>query len=131
MADEAASPPPASGGSDMDKAKGLLDNPIAVLILGFVTCGIVPLWWMWVRAKEMNDALGKEQVKPLFIFPGCICFPVMIYAMWLFAQGVNELKKKKGGEVKDETILHFVLFLFITPVAEWMIQQQWNDLVKK
>jgi len=119
------------GGDAADKGKGILDNPTMVLILGFVTCGIIIIWWFWVRVKEMNAALGKQQVNPMFVFPGCLCFPLMWYASWLFAQGVHELKKKKGGDVKDEIILHTLLLILIAPVGQWMIQQQWNDLVKK
>jgi hypothetical protein len=133
MADAPAAPsgPASGGGSPVNSASGILDNPMMVLILGLFTCGIVPLWWMWVRTKELNEALGRQQVNPLFVFPGCICFPLFWYAAWLFAQGFHELKKKKGGEVKDDTVLHTILFILILPVGQFMIQQQLNEMAGK
>jgi len=69
MADAPASPtlPPNLPGSKK------VENPQTVLILGFVTCGIYCLYWMWLRTKEMNEYLGKQQINPMFVFPGCIC----------------------------------------------------------
>jgi len=129
MADAPAAPSGGGGGSQIDQAKGLLDNPMMVLILGLFTCGIVPLWWMWTRTKELNAALGKQQVNPMFVFPGCICFPLFWYAAWLFAQGFNELKKQKqGANAKDETVLHVILLILLIPVGQFMIQTQWNEL---
>jgi hypothetical protein len=132
MADAPAAPSGGGGGNpQIDQAKGLLDNPMMVLILGFFTCGIIPLWWMWTRTKEMNAALGKQQVNPMFVFPGCICFPVFWYASWLFAQGFHEMKKKKGGDVKDEILLHTILMILIMPVGQFLIQQQLNEMSGK
>jgi hypothetical protein len=119
------------GGSPADQAKGMLENPVMVLILGFVTCGLFSLYWLWVRVKEMNAALGKQQVNPMLVFPGCICAPVMWYASWLYAQGFLELQKKKGGEVKDEVILHTILLILLAPVGQWMIQQKLNEMAAK
>ena len=137
MADAPAAPSgPASGsgsgGSQMDQAKGLLDNPVMVLVLGFFSCGIVPLWWMWTRTKELNAALGKQQVNPMFVFPGCICFLLFWYAAWLYAQGFHELKKQKlGASAKDETMLHAILLILLLPVGQFMIQQQLNEMAGK
>ncbi len=124
MADAPAAPAPAAGGG----AKGKVENPITVLILGFVTCGLYSLYWMWVRVKEMNDYLGKQQVNPMFVFPGCICYPVVIYADVLFAQGIPQMQKKAGMEAKDEFVLHLLLLILLTPVGQFMIQQKLNEI---
>lgn len=60
-----AAPAPSSGGG----VKGKVENPTTVLILGFVTCGLYPLYWMWLRTKEVNDYLGEQRINPMFIFP--------------------------------------------------------------
>jgi hypothetical protein len=129
MADAPAAP---SGGSQMDQAKGLLDNPVMVLILSFFTCGIIPAWWLWTRAKDLNTGLAKQQVNPLLLVPGCICLPVFVYGAWLFAQGFHELKKQKqGATAKDEIILHTILLALVFPVGAYFIQQQWNEITGK
>ena len=129
MADAPAAPaaPAPSGGG----VKGKVENPTTVLILCFVTCGIYALYWLWMRVKEMNDYLGKQAVNPMFVFPGCICGPVVIYAEWLFVNGLEEMQKKAGVSVKDEKILNMLLLFFLFPVGAYMIQQKLNELWSK
>ena len=118
---------PATGGG----VKGKIENPTTVLILGFVTCGLYSLYWLWIHVKEMNDYLGKEQVNPLFVFPGCVCAPVMWYASWLYADGLPQMQKKAGVEPKDEKVIHFLLLLLLAPVGQYMIQEKLNELWSK
>jgi len=67
----------------------------------------------------------------MFVFPGCICGPVMIYAAWLYVNGLPEMQKKAGVEAKDEKILHLVLLIVLMPVGMYMIQQKLNELWAK
>jgi len=126
MADAPAAPAAGGGG-----AKGKTENPMTVLILGFVTCGIYCVYWLWVRAKEMNEYLGREAVNPLFIVPGCLCSPVLIYADYLYTKGIPEMQKKAGVEAKDEFVVHFLLMLFVMPVGMYIIQQKLNEIWAK
>ena len=106
-------------------------NPTTVLILGFVTCGLYSLYWMYLRVKEMNEYLGKQAVNPMFVFPGCICGPVLIYADFLFAKGLPEMQKKAGLEAKDEFIMDLLLLVLLAPVGQYMIQQKLNAIWAK
>src|SRR5579862_7210966 len=103
MADAPATPaaPAPSGGG----AKGKVEDPKMVLILGLVTCNLYAIYWLWTRAKEMNAYLGEEKVNPLFIVPGCLCFPAVIYGSYLFAKSIPDMQKKAGAEAKDEFVL--------------------------
>lgn len=122
---------PAAGGGGGGGAKGKVENPITVLILGLVTCGLYSLYWMWVRTKEMNDYLGKQQVNPMFVMPGCFCLPILIYAEFLFAKGVDEMTKKAGTSQKEDFLINFILFLVLTPVGQYMVQQKLNEIWQK
>jgi hypothetical protein len=123
---------PAAGAAPKIPGSEKVVNPTTVLILGFVTCGLYALYWMWVRVKEMNEYLGKQVVNPMFVFPGCICGPVMIYAMWLYVNGLPEMQKKAGiTDAKDEKVLHLVLLVLLGPVGMYMIQQKLNELWAK
>ena len=129
MADAPAAPaaPAPSGGG----VKGKVENPTTVLILGFVTCGLYPLYWMWLRTKEVNDYLGEQRINPMFVFPGCFCFPVVLYAMFLMLKSLPHMQKKAGLEAKDELVLHLVLFLFVSPVGMYLCQQKLNEIWSK
>jgi hypothetical protein len=126
MADAPAAAPAGGGG-----VKGKVENPVTVLILGLVTCGLYCVYWGWVRAKEMNAYLGREAVNPMFIIPGCICFPVVLYAYYLFAKELPEMQKKAGVEVKDEFVLHLILLILLPYVGQYMIQQKLNEIWSK
>ena len=121
-----AAPAPTGGGT-----KGKVENPTTVLILGFVTCGLYPLYWMWLRTKEINDYLGEQRINPMLVFPGCICFPAILYAMFIMLKSLPDMQKKAGVEAKDELVLHLVLFLFISPVGMYMVQQKLNEIWAK
>jgi len=118
---------PASGGG----AKGKVENPTTVLILGLVTCGLYTIFWMWNRAKEMNAYLGKEVVNPMFVVPGCLCFPVVLYAEFLYCKNLPEMQKKAGIEPKDEFVLHLVLMILLPYVGSYLIQQKLNEIWSK
>src|SRR5258706_2952585 len=101
-----------------------VENPTTVRILGFVNCGLYCVYGLWIRVKEMNEYLGKQAVNPMFVFPGCICGPVMWYAAWLYANALPEMQKKAGIEAKDEKVMHAVLLILLAPVGQYMIQQK-------
>ncbi|HUR38049.1 MAG TPA: DUF4234 domain-containing protein [Planctomycetota bacterium] len=128
MADAPAAPAAAPSGGGV---KGKVENPTTVLILGLVTCGLYPLYWMWLRTKEVNDYLGEQRINPMFVFPGCLCFPVVLYAMFLMLKSLPDMQKKAGVEAKDELVLHLVLFLFISPVGMYLFQQKLNEIWSK
>lgn len=129
MTDAAAAPAaPTSGGGG---AKGKVENPTTVLILGFVTCGIYCIYWMWVRAKEMNDYLGRQVINPLFVVPGCLCGPLLIYVDYLYCWALPEMQKKAGIEAKDEKVMQLILMILLAPVGQYMVQQKLNEIWQK
>jgi len=128
----ADAPAPAAGGA-APKIPGSerVVNPTTVLLLGLFTCGIYPLYWLWLRVKEMNEYLGKQQVNPMFVFPGCLCYFVVLYAAWLYVNGIPEMQKKAGIEAKDEKVLQAVLLILVMPVGMYVIQQKLNEIWAK
>ncbi len=126
MADAPSAPAAGAGGT-----KGKVENPTTVLILGLVTCGLYCVYWLWVRSKEMNEYLGKETVNPMFVVPGCLCFPIVLYADYLFAKGIPEMQKKAGVEAKDEFVLHILLLILLPYVGAYLIQQKLNEIWAK
>jgi hypothetical protein len=129
MADAPAAPAPAAPGPS--GGKGKVENPTTILILGLLTCNIFTIYWLWLRVKEINAYLGKEVINPLFVVPGCLCFPLLIYVAYLLAKAIPEVQKKAGVEAKDEFVVHFLLLWFVMPVGAYMVQQKLNEVWAK
>lgn len=45
---------------------GTKRSPVNVILLSIVTCGIYGIWWLYNAGKEINQALGREAVNPIF-----------------------------------------------------------------
>ena len=71
--------------------KGAVRNPVSVILLTFITCGIYGIWWMYTVGKEINAALGREAVNPVLAIVSIICFPLMFYYMYLLDNALVEL----------------------------------------
>ncbi|MEO8253774.1 MAG: DUF4234 domain-containing protein [Flavobacterium sp.] len=103
-------------------------DPVLVLILGIITCGLYHIYWNMKVAEVLNAVTKREVISsPIAIFAGC-CFPINIYFFYLAAkEGLPEVYKRIGYMQKDDSTLLIVLgFLF--PMAAAMIVQ--NDINK-
>lgn len=55
------------------------NEPIMVLLLGFLTCGLYLIYWNIKAAQVLNAVADKEVIsQPIAIFAGC-CMPVNLY----------------------------------------------------
>jgi hypothetical protein len=103
-------------------------DPILVLILGFITCGLYLIYWN-IKVAEVLNAVAEREVisSPIAIFAGC-CFPVNIYFFYLAGKdGLPQVYKRIGFAQKDDSTLLIVLG-FCFPMAAAMIVQ--NDINK-
>ena len=59
------------------------NEPIVVLLLGFVTCGLYLIYWN-IKAAEVINAVAEKEIisQPIAIFAGC-CLPVNLYFYYL------------------------------------------------
>ena len=59
-------------------------DPILVLILGIITCGLYLIYWNIKVADVLNSVVDREIIsQPIAIFAGC-CYPINIYFFYLF-----------------------------------------------
>lgn len=112
-------------------SKGKVENAVMQLVITLVTCGIYGVYWAWVRTKELNAYLGKEAVNPLLIFPGCLCWPVMVVGLYFLAKAAAEAEMKAGTTQKDDTIIYFILLFLVNFVGVWMVQEKLNAVWQK
>ena len=104
-------------------------DPILVLILGFLTCGLYLIYWN-IKVAEVLNAVSEREVisQPIAIFAGC-CYPVNIYFFYLAGKdGLPEVQHKAGIGQKDDTLLLLVLGFFFPMIAAMIVQNDINKL---
>jgi hypothetical protein len=124
MPDAPAAAPAGGGGG-----KGQVLDPTKQAL--FSLCFIYAIYWTWLRVQEVNNFLGREAIKPLFVLIGIICGPVLIYVDWLFVNAIPEMQKKAGIEAKDEKIVDLLSLLCCAPYGVYRLQQKFNATWQK
>lgn len=104
-------------------------DPILVLILGFITCGLYLIYWN-LKVAEVLNAVNKREVisQPIAIFAGC-CFPINIYFFYLAGKdGLPQVYRQIGYPQKDDSTLLIVLGFFFPMAAAMIVQNDINKL---
>ena len=104
-------------------------DPIVVLILGIITCGLYLIDWNIKAAEVLNAASEREVIsQPIAIFAGC-CYPVNLYFFYLAAkEGLPNVYRRSGAPQKDDTVLLIILGFFFPMVAAMIVQSDINKL---
>ena len=105
------------------------NEPIIVLLLGFITCGLYLIYWNYKTAQVMNAIVEKETISPVIaVVAGCL-YPVNLYFYYLIGkETLPTLYCKIGEPEKDQTILLMVLGFFVPMVAAMIVQGEINKL---
>ncbi|MGZ9677340.1 DUF4234 domain-containing protein [Flavobacterium sp. GNP001] len=104
-------------------------DPLLVLILGFLTCGLYLIYWN-IKVAEVFNAVSERQVisQPVAIFAGC-CYPVNIYFFYLAGRdALPDVYTHAGVPQKDDTVLLLVLGFFFPMIAAMKVQNDINKL---
>ena len=106
-------------------------DPILVLILGFLTCGLYLIYWNVKIAEVFEAVSGREVIsQPIAIFAGC-CYPINIYFFYLAGRdGLPDVYRRSGSAQKDDTVLLLILGFFFPMVAAMIVQNDINKLYK-
>ena len=105
------------------------EDPIVVLILGIVTCGLYLIYWNLKVAEVLNAVSGREVIsQPIAIFAGC-CYPVNMYFFYIAGrEALPYVYKRSGVPAKDDTGLLIILGLFFPMVSAMIVQGDINKL---
>lgn len=106
-------------------------DPIIVLLLGFVTCGLYLIYWN-IKVAEVINAVSEREVisQPIAIFAGC-CYPVNIYFFYLAGkEGLPNVYERTGQPQKDDSTLLLVLGFFFPMAAAMIVQSDINKLYR-
>ena len=105
------------------------NDPVVVLILGILTCGLYLIYWNIKTAEVINAVTGRETIsQPVAILCGC-CFPVHAYFYYVLAKdGLPKIQERIGVPQTDQTLMLLLLGLFFPMVAAMIIQGEINKL---
>ncbi len=106
-------------------------DPIIVLLLGFITCGLYLIYWN-IKISEVINAVSEREVisQPIAIFAGC-CYPVNIYFFYLAGRdGLPNVYRRSGAPQKDDTVLLLILGFLFPMIAAMIVQSDINKLYK-
>ena len=105
------------------------NDPIVVLILSFVTCGLYLIYWNVKAAEVLNAVCEKELIStPLAVFCGC-CFPAHVYFYYLVGrEGLPKIHQLTGFQQEDKSTLLIVLGFFFPFACAMIIQADINKL---
>ncbi|AWA29091.1 hypothetical protein HYN48_02760 [Flavobacterium magnum] len=106
-------------------------DPVAVLLLGIVTCGLYLIYWNIKVADVLNAVAEREVIsQPVAIFAGC-CSPVNMYFYYLAGKdGLPHVYRRAGVAQKDDATLLLILGLLVPMVAAMIVQGDINKLYK-
>jgi hypothetical protein len=124
---QAGQPTPPAGRPDIPVFQ---NNPIMVLVLGFVTCGLYMIYWNMKAAEVLNKCSGRELISPtVAAISGC-CLPLNIYFYYVAGQGLGDLGALIGKkeELQSKSTLLVILGIFVPAVAAMIVQGHINEL---
>lgn len=110
---------------------GKTRNPVVILILGFVTCGIYWFYWEYQVAKEINRFLGREEINPTVALLGALCcLPISIYVEYLIVKTLPVMQREAGmsAEAPPSMALHLILAILLAPVEAMILQTEFNRI---
>ena len=104
-------------------------DPIIVLLLSFITCGLYLIYWNIKVSEVINAVSGREVLStPVAVFSGC-CMPVNIYFYYIMGkEGLPNVYKRTGELDKDQSTLLIILGLFFPFAAAMIVQGDINRL---
>ncbi len=106
-------------------------DPVLVLVLSFLTCGLYLIYWNIKVAEVFNAVAERELIStPLAVFSGC-CMPVHVYFYYIIGKdGLPKVYKLTGELEKDQSTLLIILGFFFPFAAAMIVQGDINRLYK-
>ena len=92
--------------------KGQVKDPVVVLLLTVVTCGIYGLVWLYDIGDQINKALDKEAVKPVYVLISILCFPILYYYIYTLDLALIELGESREVPYTPNFVIWIITMLF-------------------
>ncbi|MEQ8349939.1 MAG: DUF4234 domain-containing protein [Leptospiraceae bacterium] len=110
--------------------KEIVQDPIKVLLLTFVTCGIYGLIWIYQVSAALSQELPEEGINPgmviLLSFVTCGIYSLIWY--YKMGEWLQKAGQKHGKTLENEGTLLLLLGIFFSPAALYIIQERINKI---
>lgn len=112
------------------RSVGTKREPVLVLLLPLLTCGIYLVYWWYVTGTEIRDAVGRNEINPaLDLVLGILtCGLYYIYLSYREPQYLLEMQDRVGLPRNDITVISLILYLLFAPVTLLLIQTELNKI---
>lgn len=91
--------------------RGEVRNPITVLILSMLTCGVYAIYWLYMVVQDINRGLGREEfnfIKELALtFLTCGIWG--IYFQWRLSEATVEVERAWGVQPTMDPPILFLM----------------------
>ncbi|MCL2105905.1 MAG: DUF4234 domain-containing protein [Oscillospiraceae bacterium] len=109
---------------------GQKQEPITIILLSVITCGIYGLIWYARAGKDVNQGLGREAVNTNLVWLSILCFPLIFYYLYQLDQAVVEFAGQRGVSYNSNFVLWILLSLLAglgSFFAIFQVQTALND----
>ena len=96
--------PPEKGPND-----GQIRNPVTIILLSIITCGIYALYWYWVTKDQINKLADKEIIGSGLLILSFFCFPIILFVWYKWDQTIQDISKQKNVGYSSNFILWVIL----------------------
>ena len=119
--------------------RGKIRNPLGVIGLTFITLGIYAIFWYYFINKELaelgkakgTDELGDSPgTSVLAITLGAFVIVPPFISIYNYGKRLQAAERLTGTEKGMEPGLLLVLWIFISPVAEYIAQANQNKVLQ-
>jgi uncharacterized membrane protein len=97
-------------------------DPIFVVVVSLVTCGLYALYWFYHTTRELGEA-NKSETNPLVWTIGLFIPFVNLYFLWKYSGESEKIMKGKHSQ-----LLIFIAWLVFFPIAQYLVQQELNKV---
>jgi drug/metabolite transporter (DMT)-like permease len=124
-----------SGSSERGKVR----NPLGVIGLTFITLGIYAIFWYYFvnkelaeigRAKNTDECGTSPGTSVLAITLGALVIVPALVSIYNFCKRLQAAERLTGTQPGMEPGLLFVIWIFVSPVAEYIFQANMNKVLQ-
>ncbi|MCL2159037.1 MAG: DUF4234 domain-containing protein [Oscillospiraceae bacterium] len=89
---------------------GKTRDPVMVIVLSLVTCGIYYFYWLYTTMNDLNQMAGREILSPgKFLLLSIFCAPAVYYVFYTVDRSLAEVSRYEGTAYKENFIMWLIL----------------------